>query len=1018
MTDTDGDRTLPTVRVPRLVGRDAELTRLRHALAGPPGLALVEGEAGIGKSRLVHELLAGRDRTMVAVCPPFREAFTLGPIVDAARQACTEVAVLGLSPLAGALRPLFPEWSAELPEAPEPLGDAGAARHRLLRSLAELLERLGVELLVVEDVHWADQATLEFLLFLVSRRDRRVGLVLTYRPEDVPPDSLLRRLSSRGQPVRVTLAPLDVAGTAELVSSMLDDEHVSAAFAAFLHGRTEGLPLAVEESVRLMRDRADLVRLDGEWIRRTLDDIVVPPTIRDAVLERAARLDAAARRVLQAAAVLAEPVGEATLIAVALAGGSPDVAAGAGAGAGAGGGGGAGAPAGLLPASADAGLIEAIDRGLLVEDDRGRIRFGHVLAARAVYDAVPGPDRRRLHARAGRVLEAAATQPVARLAHHFREAGEVETWCRYAERAADLALASGDHRVAVMLLHDMVTGADLPAGTLARVVRKMPTLASSGYLRRSGVVGTLRGMLDRAALSVPERAELRAQLGRVLMHAGEYEAGAAMLELAIPDLGHKPVEAAYAMSTLGLPFSTAWPAPVHRQWLDRAAAAMSQAAVSQAEPTTAATTAATMTAATTTAFPEPDRLALRIDRMTALLDLGDPEGWQVAAELPVTANETWQRPHVARAALNIGNEAMRWGRYAEARRRLAVGVGLAEEYDLLRLSDMIAVTLVHLDWFTGAWTGLADRAAALAELDGEALIRLDAKVVGGLLDAATGAPRRAETALRAVLDEARERGMVELLHEPAAALARIRLADGDVDAAIDLTEQVLALVAGKEIWLWASETAAVRVDALSAAGRLGDAYQLVSSFERGLRGCDAPVAAASLATCRGCLAEATGDRSAAAAAFAAAALAWDGLPRPYDALLARERQGMNLIAAGDLDAGLAVLGDVPRGLSGLGATGDADRVAAVLRGHGVTARRPWRGGSRGYGDQLSPRELEVVRLVVAGLTNPEIARALSRSPKTVAAQLTSAMRKLGVSSRTAVAVSATQAGIVTAGDSD
>lgn len=73
-----------------------------------------------------------------------------------------------------------------------------------------------------------------------------------------------------------------------------------------------------------------------------------------------------------------------------------------------------------------------------------------------------------------------------------------------------------------------------------------------------------------------------------------------------------------------------------------------------------------------------------------------------------------------------------------------------------------------------------------------------------------------------------------------------------------------------------------------------------------------------------------------------------------------------------------------------------------------------RRGPRGYGNQLSPRELEVVRLVLAGLTTPEIARTVCRSPKTIAAQLKSAMRKHGVTSRTALAVSALRAGITPA----
>lgn len=259
---------------PRYVGQGRELAALGAALAAPPAVVLIEGEAGIGKSRLVQEFLASPAgskglRGLVAVCPPFREPYTLAPIVDAVRQAVPGVRGLRLSGLAGALRPLFPEWVDDLPAAPEPLEDATAARHRLFRAVLEVSGRLGVAVLVVEDVHWADEATLEFLLFLVSRRPQPVSVVVTYRPEDVPAGSLLLRLSSRVQAGvtrrRVVLEPLDATETAELVSSMLAGEHVSAEFAAFLHERTDGVPLVVEESVRLMHDRADLVRRDGVW---------------------------------------------------------------------------------------------------------------------------------------------------------------------------------------------------------------------------------------------------------------------------------------------------------------------------------------------------------------------------------------------------------------------------------------------------------------------------------------------------------------------------------------------------------------------------------------------------------------------------------------------------------------------------------------------------------------------------------------------------------------------------------
>jgi predicted ATPase len=268
------------LRPPSFVGRERELGALTAALARPPAVVLVEGEAGIGKSRLVRESIAsptaGR-HVVIASCPPFREPFTLGPIVDALRQATDRVVDLRLTPLAGALRPLFPEWADQLPPPPEPLVDATAAHHRLLRALGELLDRLGLRVLVVEDMHWADEATLEFLLFLASRQSQHFSVVVTYRPEDVPSGSLLLRLCSRvpvgKTQLRITLDPLDVGETAQLVSSMLAGGHVSDEFARYLHEHTDGLPLAIEETVRVLRDRRDMRRRGGEWVRRALNQL-------------------------------------------------------------------------------------------------------------------------------------------------------------------------------------------------------------------------------------------------------------------------------------------------------------------------------------------------------------------------------------------------------------------------------------------------------------------------------------------------------------------------------------------------------------------------------------------------------------------------------------------------------------------------------------------------------------------------------------------------------------------------
>jgi AAA ATPase domain len=321
----DPDR-LPLRPVPRLVGRERELAALTEALSRAPALVLVEGEAGIGKTRLVQEFLASTvessARPLVANCLPFRDPYTLGPLVDAVRLAVDWVAGMRLSGLGGALRPLFPEWADDLPPAPEPLDDATASRHRLFRAIAELLGCLDVTVLVLEDAHWADDATLEFLLFLISRAAGHApvpSLVVTYRSEDVPADSLLRRLLSRpvSTHLRLALDPLDTTETATVVSSMLDGEPLSVGFAEFLRQHTGGIPLVIEESVRLMHDRADLVRRNGEWVRRRPGRIDVPGSVRDAVLERLDRLGPHARAIVQATAVLAEPAREDVAVAVA-----------------------------------------------------------------------------------------------------------------------------------------------------------------------------------------------------------------------------------------------------------------------------------------------------------------------------------------------------------------------------------------------------------------------------------------------------------------------------------------------------------------------------------------------------------------------------------------------------------------------------------------------------------------------------------------------------------------------------
>ena len=414
-------------------------------------------------------------------------------------------------------------------------------------------------------------------------------------------------------------------------------------------------------------------------------------------------------------------------------------------------------------------------------------------------------------------------------------------------------------------------------------------------------------------------------------------------------------------------------------------------------------------------MPPADQLNLTVDRASALLMLGDQAGWSVAAQIPDDAPSPRERQHVVKGHLNIATMAMMWwGRYDDARWRLAKGLELAEAGQYWLYRDLILVNQVHLDWLAGAWDGLAERAGRLADdADIQPLTRLEAVLVTGLMHAAAGDRGQAERELGLVLAEVRRRAAVEACMEPGGgagqAAARRRpgggCACGHRRADRHPGQQGNLGVGGgssprrgsRRWWRPAGPT---------------EAAELVRVFAAEDRGRDAPATKAALLACRAVLAEGQGERAQAGALFGRAAAAWRVLPRPYEALLARERQARCLLADGQRPTALSVLAEVLDGLSGLGARGDAMRVIRTLNEHGVPARRPWWGGRRSYGDQLSPRELDVVRLLIDGRTNRQVAEALVLSPKTVANHVDSLMRKLGVSSRTALAVRAVEDGIV------
>jgi hypothetical protein len=434
-----------------------------------------------------------------------------------------------------------------------------------------------------------------------------------------------------------------------------------------------------------------------------------------------------------------------------------------------------------------------------------------------------------------------------------------------------------------------------------------------------------------AALARPP-VGLRDRLSRLLLHDDAYDATRTEPDHAADQFGDEPVEMARAMTYLGFPYTWRWPVSVHLDWLSRAAA------LTRTIPSTV------------------DRLALTADRAAAMLLLGEPAGWDVAADWEASANAPAARSTAAgwhqvnRGNFNIGQAAVIWGRYAEAARRQAIALERTGDGQLPWLRRATLVAQVRLNWLAGRWTGLAERIAQLSHSGEERPAdHIDVtEIVDARLGAAAGTCDDAEQRLATIRERARARALLDVWLEAAAALAHVRWAAGRVDGLLDATDEPVWTVSAKGIWVWATDLAPARVAALTAEGEVDEATRFVAAFARGLRGRDAPAPRAALATCRALLTAARlGPARATATAFARAAAAWDKLPRPYDSLLARERQALCLIEINHTPAGLHLLTTAFRGFAELGARTDADRVAVSLAAHGARPGRSRRSGRRG-----------------------------------------------------------------------
>jgi DNA-binding CsgD family transcriptional regulator/tetratricopeptide (TPR) repeat protein len=383
-----------------LVERTAHLSELEAWLASVRNdsrgrLVLVGGEAGVGKTALLRRFCderRGSVRVLWGACDALFTPRPLGPFLDVAEITGGEL--------------------AELVEG-------GAKPHEVTSELLRALQLQSPTIMVLEDLHWADEATLDVLRMLGRRIEAAPALVLaSYRDDELeainPFRIVLGELTTSLAVQRLKLQPLSQAAVATLAEPAGVDPDE-------LYRKTTGNPFFVTEALAAVEQG-------------------IPDTVRDAVLARTARLSAAARTLVEAVAI-APPQAELWLLEA-------------------------------LAEEAGGQLEECLASGMLTEV-AGGVAFRHELARLAVENSLSPGRRRALHEQALAALAAppAGLADLARLAHHAEAAGDAQAVLRYAPAAAERAAALGAHReAAAQYGRVLVFGEQLPAQERAEVL--------------------------------------------------------------------------------------------------------------------------------------------------------------------------------------------------------------------------------------------------------------------------------------------------------------------------------------------------------------------------------------------------------------------------------------------------------------------------------------------------------------------------------------------------------------------
>ena len=945
-----------------LVGRADELGALDHALdeldRGSSVAIELVGELGIGKTRLLREvarLAEARGHLVLSgSASELEQDLPFSVFVDALDEYVHALAPALLESLDDDVRTELAHVLPSLSAIGSGKGALQHERYRSHRAVRQLLERLAATkplVLVLDDFHWADSASVELLGALLRRPPAgAVVLATALRPRQTPERLLtaFERAHRAGTLTRLELGELTPAEARELLGDEID--------VAPLYEESGGNPFYLEQLAR-----ATGMTPTGE---SALTAIGVPSAVVASLSEELAALTDEARLILEGAAVAGDPF-------------EPELAA-------------------TAADTSEQAAIEAVDELLQLDlvretDVPRRFRFRHPLVRRAVYEATPGGWRLGAHERCADALAARGASAAA-CAHHVERSaregdlGAVAVLREAGEAAVRLAPASAAHWFAAALR--LLTETASPHERVELLLGRADALAGAGHFDDSH-----SALLDALAI-VPEDAhEMRAKLARACAGVesvlGRHEQARARLTTALEGLPDSESPEAVALM-IELALNGLWRTR-YDAMRESAERAVATARVLGDAPLAAAALAVraladSMMGAAEQATSERSEAAALVD------SLSDD---QLARRLDAAA---W----LAGAELYLDQYA---DADAHARRALAVARATGQGELFLILAQALG----------GVWRVQGKLAEAGELLDGGIEAARLAGNTQALVSSlwSRSAVALAVGDLELALASAQESvDLSQDLDDPfQSAWAAVRLAaalmeTGQSERGVEL---LVRSAGGEELTLipggWRAYCLELLTRSWLALDRPAEAERAAASAAAWASHVQLPMAAAWADRAAAAVDLYAGNAAGAAKQALAAAAAADEVGAPIEAALSRTLAGRALAQAGQNNRAIAELERAASEFDRCGALrhrNEAEQELGKL-GHRVHRRtRPGKADASGL-ESLTGRELQVARLVVDRKTNPEIAADLFLSQKTVETHLRNIFRKLDVSSRVELA---------------